>query len=73
MNITETVGKLGLQLIVRLPKGQDKTFSVYDDRGVLCGTDAPVGAVARRPATTRRARESYYFVSFLRRPDVNFC
>ena len=39
MNITETVGKLGLQLIVRLPKGQDKTFSVYDDRGVLCGTD----------------------------------
>ena len=34
---------------------------------------APVGAVARRPATTRRARESYHFVSFLRRPDVNFC
>ena len=34
MNITETVEKLGLQLIVREPTGQDKPFSVYNDRGV---------------------------------------
>ena len=38
MNITETVGKLGLQLIVREPTGQDKAFVVYNERGV------PVGA-----------------------------
>ena len=40
MNITETVEKLGLHLIVREPPtGQDKAFVVYDER------DASVGEV----------------------------
>ena len=38
MNITETVEKLGLRLIVREPTGQDKAFVVYDERSVPVGS-----------------------------------
>ena len=37
MNITETVEKLGLQLIVREPRGQEKAFVVYDESGASVG------------------------------------